>query len=108
MCKIYPIADFLRKRFKFAVDPCVFCEVADETLEHVLLLFFCPVSKGFWSDLHYWLSPKIEGIPTFDLSHILFYIDTLDSSICDVVNMIVLLGKYHIHCRVILSLPFYG
>jgi len=26
---------FLEKRFKFDVDPCVFCELADKTLEHM-------------------------------------------------------------------------
>ncbi len=88
--KIYPVADFLRKRLKSEVDSCVCCEAADGTLEHVF--FSRPVSKGFWSDLHNWLSLKIDDIPTFDLSH-LFYVNTLDSSI-DMVNMIVLMGKY--------------
>jgi len=39
--KIYPVADFLKKRFKFEVDPCAFCELADETLEH-MFFFFAP------------------------------------------------------------------
>ncbi len=93
--KIYPVADFLRKRFKSEGDPCVFCEAAEETLDRVF--FSYRVSEGFWSDLHHWLSLKMNDILTFDLSHILFYIDTLDSYISDMVNMIVLVGKYHIH-----------
>lgn len=94
--KIYPVAEFLRRRFKFDVDPCVFCEEADETLEH--MFFFCPVSNSFWSEIHNWLLFKMDNIPTINLSHILFYMDNLDSSISDLLNMIILLGKYHIHC----------
>lgn len=94
--KIYPVADFLKKRFKFEVDPCIFCEAAEETLEH--MFFSCPLSKTFWSDLHNWLSLKIDNIPSFNLSHILFYMDNVDPPSSDLVNMTVLMGKYHIHC----------
>lgn len=90
--KIYPVADFLRRRFKFDVDPCVFCEVADETLEH--MFFFCPVSNSFWSERHNWLSLKMDNIPTFNLSHILFYMDNIDSSVSDLLDMIIMMGKY--------------
>ena len=91
--QIYPVADFLRLRFD--VDPCVFCKVADETLEH--MFFFCPVSNIFWSETHDWLSLKIVGVPVLTLPHILFYMDDVDSSVLDLVNIIILMGKYHIH-----------
>ena len=29
--KIYPVAEFLKRRFKFVVDPCTFCNMAEET-----------------------------------------------------------------------------
>ena len=70
--------------------------MADETLEH--MFFFCPVANSFWSELHNWLSLKIDNIPNLTLPHILFYMDNIDSSVSDLVNMIILMGKYHIHC----------
>ncbi len=33
--KIYPAAEFLKRRFEFEVDPCIFCNENEETLEHV-------------------------------------------------------------------------
>ncbi len=43
--KIYPVSEFLKKRFTFEVDLCSFCNNEDETLEH--LFFLCPVSQFF-------------------------------------------------------------
>lgn len=94
--KMYPTAAFLSKRFRFEVDPCTFCGENEETLEHMFLL--CPLSQRFWSTIRNWLLLKITDIPTFDISHILFYMDNLNTSVSDMINIILLLGKYHLHC----------
>ena len=82
------------KRFGFEVDPCHFCGECEETLEHV---FLCPLSQAFWSDIRNWLLLKVH-IPTFDISHIFFCMDNLNASVSDMINIILLLGKYHLHC----------
>lgn len=48
--KIYLVADFLKRRFGFEVEPCGFCNEAEETLEHTFYL--CPVSRTFWLDIN--------------------------------------------------------
>lgn len=94
--KIYPTAEFLRQRFKFEVDPCAFCNESEESLDHMFLL--CPVSQTFWREIRDWLSLKMNDIPKLEISNIIFYIDTIDKSVSLVVNVILLLAKYHIHC----------
>lgn len=94
--KVYPVAEFLKNRFKFEVDLCTFCNSADETLEH--MFFSCPVSRSFWLEIKNWLSLKISYVPVFEFSHILLYADNLKSNISDMINIIILMGKYHIHC----------
>ena len=95
----FSVSDFLKKRFKFEVNP-LFCEAAVEHMffEHEHMLFLCPVSKVFWPGLHNWLPQKIDVILTFELSHIIFYMDTIDLSFSDLIKMIILMGKYHINC----------
>lgn len=94
--KMYPVSDFLKRRFKFEVDLCYFCNSEEETVEH--LFYSCPVSQSFWSDIENWVSLKMSGIPSFELHHIMYYMDTLDVSVSDIINIVLLLGKYHIHC----------
>lgn len=94
--KIYPVAEFLKRRFRFEVEPCVFCNGSDETIEH--MFYLCPVSQSFWLDVHDWLSLKIDDLQPFFIPHILFYMDNINSSISDLVNIVILMGKYHIHC----------
>ncbi len=94
--KIYPVSNFLHKRFKFDKAGCAFCDFTDESLEH--LFFTCSISCRFWSDVRDWLTLKMANIPVFNINHILFYVDGLDNSISDIVNIVFLLAKYHIHC----------
>lgn len=94
--KIYPVSNFLHKRFKFDKAGCAFCDFTDESLEH--LFFTCSISCRFWSDVRNWLNLKMSNIPVFNINHILFYVDGLDNSISDIVNIVFLLAKYHIHC----------
>lgn len=61
-----------------------------------IYFFLCPVSQSFWSD---WVSLKITDVPSLELHHIVYYMDNLAISVSDIINIIiVLLGKYHIHC----------
>ncbi len=94
--KIYPVSNFLHKRFKFDKAGCAFCDFTDESLEH--LFFTYSSSCRFWSDVRDWLTLKMANIPVFNINHILFYVDGLDNSISDIVNIVFLLAKYHIHC----------
>lgn len=74
---------------------CSFCNNEDETLEH--LFFQCPVSQSFWTDINNWILLKINDVPSFELHHIVYYMDDL-VLFSEVINIILLLGKYHIHC----------
>ncbi len=94
--KIYPVADFLKKRFGYEVDKCSFCGNDDETLEH--LFFLCPTSHSFWCDIKSWICLKIEDVLPFKLYDIILYFEHPTLSVSDIVNVIILLGKYHIHC----------
>lgn len=93
---IYPVSEFLKRRFKFEVNLCSFCDSACETLHH--LFFSCPASDALWLELHSWLSFKINDILQFNISDIIFYIAELHPPVSTVINIIILLGKYHIHC----------
>lgn len=64
--------------------------MAEETLDH--MFFSCPVSKSFWLDIKNWLSLKIEDIPSFEISQSFFYMDNLNSSASDIINIIILIG----------------
>ncbi|XP_014881606.1 uncharacterized protein LOC106942783 [Poecilia latipinna] len=83
---IYPVAKFLHKRFKFDLTCCAFCECPEESLNH--LFFSCPFSSKLWGDIKRWLSLKIDNIPEINISHVLYYVDGLDSKISDMVNIV--------------------
>ena len=78
---VYPTATFLHKRFSFELDPCHFCGEREETLEQ--MFFLCPLSQAFWSDIMNWLLLKVHEIPTFDISHVFFFMDNLNVSVSD-------------------------
>lgn len=41
--EICPVAEFLKRRFKFVVDPCSLCYMAEETLAHMFFFHaLCP------------------------------------------------------------------
>lgn len=91
---IYPVGDFLYKRFKFESDSCVFCSSDPETLEH--LFFKCQYVDAFWFEIHCWVSLRISNIPSFT-SKDLYFMDNLDSEISDVVSFVIVLCKYFFH-----------
>lgn len=44
-----------------------------------------------------WISLKVNDVPHFELCHIIFFMDDLERSVSDIIHIILLLGKYHIH-----------
>ncbi len=93
---VYPAAEVLRKRFCFEVDPCVFCLEEPETIEH--LFFSCPVTVKFWQDLFSWLNIDINtDIPSLNMFQILVYADGLSKKMSYMLNIIITMGKYHVH-----------
>ncbi len=90
---VHPVAEFLKRRLKCEADPCSFCHVSEESLEH--LFFFCPVSKRFWSDVKDLLSLKLDDIPNFNVWPILFYMDNLNVVISDMIDVVILMGTCH-------------
>lgn len=66
-----------------------------------------PEHLFFWSDVHSWLSLKIDNLPSFTYN-VIYYMDTLNANITNVINLIIL-GKYYIHtCKSIHpSFPFF-
>jgi len=95
MFKVYPVNDFMQKRFNFEVEPCGFCSSSPETLDH--LFFYCQITSKFWFDIHSWLSVKMETVPPIALQDVLFLKCDLNLHFIDVVNFVLLMGKYHIH-----------
>ena len=91
----YPAAETLKKRFGFEVEPCCFCNADCETTEH--LFYSCTVTSLFWQDVFEWIGNKIENITPFDKHQILLYKDNLSKEFSELVNIIIVLGKYHIH-----------
>uniref|UniRef100_A0A3P9JF49 Reverse transcriptase domain-containing protein n=1 Tax=Oryzias latipes TaxID=8090 RepID=A0A3P9JF49_ORYLA len=93
--KYYPVSDFLQSRFKFDVESCIFCNSNEETLEH--LFFSCDYSKEFWTQIRNWINLKLN-IPPFGISDVMLFMENIDDSFSNFINIILLLGKYHIHC----------
>ncbi len=93
--RIYPTAEFLKKRFRSEVDPCIFWNSADETLEH--LFFSCSISQQFGLNIKNWLSLKLN-MPSLNITHILFYMDNWSPPISNIINIVLLSAKHHIHC----------
>ena len=99
LSNVYPSSEFLRRRFGFDHNNCISCDNDMETTEH--LFFECIYAAMFWSELHVWLSAKIQGLCHFKKEHIIFGInmEELDKTrdINHVLNVLLLLAKFHIH-----------
>ena len=93
---IYPVADFMHKRFHFELEElCTFCSAEKETVEH--LFFKCQFTMDFWTNMHCWVSLKIPNVSTFTVNDIIYFMDNLDKNISDTVNFVIMMGKYFIH-----------
>ena len=93
--QFYPAAVCPKHRFKFNVDHCCCCSSADESVEH--LLVSCPVTQHVLLEIKNWLSFRLNDLPALTTMHILFLMDNLSPSISDIINIVILLAKYHIH-----------
>ena len=70
------------------------CNTRKASLHH---FFNCNYSKTFWNNVQDWLNLKLN-LPAFKISHIILYMDNLDTAYSDLVNIVIPLGKYHFHC----------
>lgn len=77
------------------MEPCVFCSEEEENIEH--LFFSCPVVKEFWQDIMNWIKIKVGTISNFKLEQIIYGNDNLPKEICKICNILIIMGKYHIH-----------
>lgn len=104
---IYPVADFLHKRFNFELEElCTFCTTEIETIEH--LFFSCQHVVKFWTDVHNWISLKIN-IPRLKLTDVIYFMDNLDSKVSDNINFVIVMGKFFIHtCKWKNSTPVFA
>jgi len=51
----------------------------------------------FWKNVENYLSIKTKKTITIERKQIITYFDCRDSSLCNIVNLLILLGKFHIH-----------
>jgi len=93
---VYPSNELLRKRFNIDQNNCSFCNVEIETTEHIF--FDCSCCMLLWEDLQDWLSSKIPLPDPLTRENIIFGVRLEDSSSDLVLNNIIVLAKYFIHC----------
>ncbi len=74
------LLEALKKRFKFEVDPCVFCMTEHETRTLILFLFS-----------HDAFLERCLLLVKYN------YMNGLSREISKMVNIIIIMGKYHIH-----------
>ncbi len=98
--RIYPVKE-LFERFKLDMEnSCDFCGVVKESVTH--LFFQCIYSKLFWVDVSNFISRMFGTIIHIGMYDVIFFIqDTIDSrsTIFFLTQLIILLGKYHIHAK---------
>ncbi len=98
--RIYPVKE-LFERFKLDMEnSCDFCGVVKESVTH--LFFQCIYSKLFWVDVSNFISRMFGTIIHIGMYDVIFFIqDTIDSrsTIYFLTQLIILLGKYHIHAK---------
>ncbi len=67
-----------------------------ETIEH--FFFSCLITLKFWQDLFSWLNIDINtDIPSQNLFQVLVYADGLSKKMSFMLNIIITMGKYHVH-----------
>ncbi|KAF7643665.1 hypothetical protein LDENG_00235560, partial [Lucifuga dentata] len=91
---VYPSSDFLRQRFGFETNNCIFCDEC-ETTDH--FFFECIHSKTLWQDIHDWLHPNIFDLHDFTKENIIFGLSVINKKDEFLINNIVILGKFYIH-----------
>ncbi len=91
---IYPSSEYLRLRFGFDSNKCIFCDDI-ETMDH--LFFLCMYVDALWSDIHDWLYPKVRYLGSFTLKDIIYGLVMNNSKDAFLVNSILMMGKFYIH-----------
>ncbi len=99
--RIYPVKE-LFERFKLDMEnSCDFCGVVKESVTH--LFFQCIYSRLFWVDVSNFISRMFGTIIHIGMYDVIFFFvqDTIDSrsTIFFLTQLIILLGKYHIHVK---------
>jgi len=64
----------------------------EESLPH--LFYGCSFCITFWKNVENYLSIKTKKTITIERKQIITYFDCRDSSLCNIVNLFILLGKY--------------
>ena len=92
---IYPSSEFLRLRFNFDRNECIFCKNEVETTCHIF--YECNCVRNFWSQIQLWLERK--NIPIKLESHVdILYGMVLENKSDNLlVNVILILAKHYIH-----------
>lgn len=91
---IYPTNLFISK-FKPVDDFCSFCKTKQESLSH--LFYGCSFCITFWKNVESYVAFKTKHTITLEGKQIITYFDCSNRSLCNIVNLFILLGKFHIH-----------
>lgn len=95
---MYPTSEFLRLKFNFDSNNCVFYENEVESLEH--LFFGCELVQSFWSDMQGWLRVRSTEMAPLTVKTVKFCICVENKDLEFVLNTLLLLGMFFIHtCR---------
>ncbi len=94
--KIYPTQKILA-RFNIDIDLlCKFCGNEEETIHH--LFYQCEFSKAFWTDVQHYIRTITGQVMLLQEKGIFIYFEeNLDDSTVFLVQLILMLGKFHIH-----------
>ena len=85
---------------------CIFCGEEEDSVQH--LMWRCPVSQNFWTELTSLLSEVCQNCRSLTLSelYIIFGVNSHDNNTDKVLDLIILLGKFHLYkCKLQNSLP---
>ncbi len=93
--RIYPVKKEL-SRFREMDELCVFCKAEPETVFH--LFYDRPCVKLFWIDMEGFVRERMGLSIHFNIEDIGLYVErSIGPKETFVLNLFVLLGKYHIH-----------
>lgn len=98
--KFYPAKTYIKNRFKKDIDiNCSFCDEYPETVVH--LFWCCPPVKFFWQKLCDFIHINIKKQSVLAWKNVLFGLsesDIQNSNSVYLINLLILMSKYHIHC----------
>ena len=84
-------------RYRNIDTDCVFCHLQEETVCH--LFYECICVRLFWMDVEFYFKTLTGAAVVLDLKDIVFFYrnDVVDRERRFILNLFILLGKYHIH-----------